>query len=255
LHKPHGHNAYPIRHRGIRTVLGEDQLAKLEGSTRRKTFRAGELIFMEGDVTTHSFIVVSGVLKLTKKHPDGERHIIGLMFPDDLLCGMFKPNQTCSAEAATDLELCAMPLALLSTLTAEAPGLERVLFRGALSELEGGHDWIMLLRGCTAYQRVAGFLRLIAKRGQAGESGAIHFSLPLSRAEIASFLGITIETVSRQMTQLRKRGVIELPVSRDSRDVIVPDLMVLSAHAERDMSAGGNPNGPGSGGGYSMQAA
>jgi CRP/FNR family transcriptional regulator, anaerobic regulatory protein len=255
LQKPHGQNAYPIRHRGIRTVLTEEQLRKLEGAARRKTFRAGELVFMEGDVTTHSFIVVSGVLKLTKVHPDGERHVISLMFQDDLLCGMFKPHQSCSAEAATDLELCAIPLEALSSLIVEAPGLERVLFRGALSELEAGHDWILLLRGCSAYQRVAGFLRLLAKRGQQDEGGSIHFSLPLSRAEIAGFLGITIETVSRQMTQMKKRGVIELPVSRDSREVIVPNLTLLSAHAERDIAGSGLAGLGGSAGTYSMEAA
>ena len=255
MQKVHGHNACPIRHRGIRTVLTEDQLRKLEGAARRKTFKAGEVIYMEGDITTHSFIVVSGALKLTKVHPDGERHVIGLMFPDDLLCGMFKSHQTCSAEAATDLELCAIPLEILSSLTAEAPGLERVLFRAALSELEGGHDWILLLRGCSAYQRVAGFLRLLAKRGQQSELGGVHFTLPLSRAEIASFLGITIETVSRQMTLMRKRGVIELPVSRDSREVIVPNLALMAAHAEHEQPAGssgafGHPAGD-----YSMEAA
>ena len=126
---------------------------------------------MEGDITTHSLIVLFGALKLAKVHPDGERHIIGLMFPDDLLCGTFKSHQTCSAEAATDVELCAIPLEILSNLCAEAPGLERVLFRAALSELEAGHDWIMLLRGCSAYQRVAGFLRLLAKRGQQDSAG------------------------------------------------------------------------------------
>ena len=178
------------------------------------------------------------------------------MFQDALLCGMFKPQQTCSAEAATDLELCAIPLEVLTGMTAEAPGLERVLFRGALAELETGHDWVMLLRGCSAYQRVAGFLRLLAKRGQQNEAGATQFSLPLSRAEIASFLGITIETVSRQMTLLRKRSVIELPVSRDSREVIVPNLTLLNAHAERDAAASGVAGFGGGAGGYSsMEAA
>ncbi len=255
MQKAHGHNACPIGHRGIRTVLTEDQLHKLEGVSRRKSFKAGELIFMEGDITTHSFIVLSGVLKLTKIHPDGERHVIGLMFPEDLLCGVFKSHQTCSAEAATGLELCAIPLETLSSLIAEAQGLERVLFRAALSELEGGHDWILLLRGCSAYQRVAGFLRLLAKRGQLDEAGGVRFTLPLSRAEIASFLGITIETVSRQMTLMKKRGVIELPASRDSRDVHVPNLALLATHAEREQSGNGSGGSGGSASAYSMEAA
>jgi len=255
LQKVHGYNAYPIRHRGIRSVLTEDQLRKLEGVARRKSFRAGEIIFMEGDITTHSYIVLSGALKLTKVHPDGERHITSLMFPEDLLCGTFKSHQTCSAEAASDVELCAIPLEILSNLCAEAPGLERVLFRAALSELEAGHDWIMLLRGCSAYQRVAGFLRLLAKRGQQDDAGCVRFTLPLSRAEIAGFLGITIETVSRQMTLMRKRTVIELPVSRDNREVLVPNLALLTAHAEREPSGNGAGLFGGHAGAYSMEAA
>ncbi len=238
-----------MRHRGVRSVLTDEQLRKLEGASRRKSCKAGEPIFNEGDKTTHSFIVISGALKLTKIHPDGERHIIGLMFPDDLLCGTFKPHQTCSAEAATDLVLCAMPLESVLSLCEEAPELERVLFRAALCELEASHDWMLLLRGCSAYQRVAGFLRLLAKRAHSGSSSnpeeAVRagFTLPLSRAEIAGFLGITIETVSRQMTLMRKTGVIELPASRDSREVIVPNLALLSAHAERDFPGGGRPCG------------
>ena len=168
---------------------------------------------------------------------------------------MFKSQQTCSAEAATDLELCAIPHEILSSLAAEALGLERVLFRAALSELEGGHDWILLLRGCSAYQRVAGFLGRVAEHAPQDEAGSVHFTLPLSRAEIASFLGITIETVSRQMTLMKKRGVIELPVSRDSREVIAPNLALLSAHAEREMPASGTGTLGNHAGAYSMQAA
>ncbi len=229
-------------------MLTDEQLRKLEGASRRKSFKAGEPIFNEGDRTTHSFIVTSGALKLTKLHPDGERHVIGLMFPDDLLCGTFKPNYTCSAEAATDLVLCAMPLDTVIGLFDEAPKLERVLFRAALCELEASHDWMLLLRGCSAYQRVAGFLRLLAKRAQPGSRSAgrehaagVRFTLPLSRAEIAGFLGITIETVSRQMTLMKKTAVIELPSSHDNREVIVRNLALLSAHAERDFSGGGCP--------------
>ncbi len=255
MQKVQGHNAYPIRHRGIRSVLSEDQLRRLESAARRKSFHAGELIFMEGDITTHSFIVLFGALKLAKVHPDGERHVIGLMFQDDLLCGTFKSHQTCSAEAATDLDLYAIPLEILTTLSAEAPGLERVLFRAALSELEGAHDWMLLLRGCSAYQRVAGFLRFLAKRGQQSAAGGVRFTLPLSRAEIASFLGITIETVSRQMTLMKKQTVIELPVSRDNREVIVPNVALLSAHAEHDPSGNAMGAFAGSARGYSMEAA
>jgi len=232
----HRRKPSPITHGGIRAALTQEQLIKLGTASCRRSFKAGEAIFTEGDNTTHSFIVLSGALKLTKIHPDGERHIIGLMFPDDLLCGAFKHRQTCSAEAATDLELCAMPQEAVLTLFGEAPDFERLLFRAAVSELESCRDWTLLLRGCSAYQRVTGFLRMLAKRiqpransGQHDGAAPLHFTLPLSRAEIAGFLGITIETVSRQLTLMKKQAVIELPCSRDSREVIVPNVWLLAA--------------------------
>jgi CRP/FNR family transcriptional regulator, anaerobic regulatory protein len=238
VQNPNIRNACSIGHRDIRAVLTDEQLHKLEGVSRWKSYRAGEPIFQEGDTTTHSFIVVAGALKLTRIHPGGERYVIGLMFTDDLLCRAFKPRHSCSAEAAVDLTLCAMPAGAVLSLCEEAPKLERVLFRAALSELEANHDCMLLLRGCSAYQRVAGFLSFLAVRSQPsgraalnGEGVQTRFTLPLSRAEIAGFLGITVETVCRQMTLMRKRGVIEL---RDNREVFVPNLGILSAHAERD---------------------
>lgn len=228
----------PIAHRGIRSALTGRQLSKLESASGQESFQAGELIFKEGDRPAHYFIVISGVLKLTKIDPDGERHIVALMFPGDLLCGTFQPRQTCSAEAATDLKVCAMALETIQDLLDEAPKFERVLLQAATHQLEACQEWMLLLRGCPAYQRVAGFLYLLGKRAQpridfAQQHGAVplRFTLPLSRAEIASFLGITVETVSRQMTLMRKHAVIELPPCRDYREVIVSDIWLLAEHA------------------------
>lgn len=235
-------HAASITHGGIRSALAGPQLLKLEAASRLRTFKAGEIIFSEGERATHSFIVLSGSLKLTKIHPDGERRIVGLMFPDDLLCGTFAPQRSCSAEAATDLELCAMPVETLSRLADEAPKLERVLFQAALAELEARHDWMLLPRGRSAYQRVAGFLRLLVKRAnpstgraQHGDAEPVRLTLPLSRAEIASFLDITLETVSRQLTVMKKTGIIEFS---SMRQVIVPDIWLLDAHAESGFHGG-----------------
>ncbi len=238
----------PIRHAGLRSALTDKQLRELETASFRKSFNAGQLIFKEGDKTTHSFIVMSGALKLSKIHPNGESHIIGLMFPDDLLCGTFKRRQTCSAEAATDLELCIIPHEAFLNLLEEAPKFERVLFRAALSELEACHDWMLLLRGCTAYQRVAGFLRLLAKRARPKDACAerddrhpVRFTLPLTRREIACLLDMTEETVSRQMSLMKKQAIIEL---RPTREVVVPDPGLLAADTESGFrGAGASSNG------------
>jgi CRP/FNR family transcriptional regulator, anaerobic regulatory protein len=219
----------------IRSALTGEQLRRLEAASCLKFLRAGELIFKEGDQATHSAIVTSGVIKLSKAHPNNERYIIGLMFSGDLLGGTLRLRRTFSAEAATDLELYATPLEACRELFREAPELERALFQVSLMELENRHDWMFLLRGCSANQRVARFLLLLAKRAQpladsvhGNELEPVHLPLPLTRGEIAGFLGLTIETVSRQMTSLKKRGVIELS---GSREVIVPNIGLLGAHA------------------------
>ncbi len=167
--------AAPIAHEGIRSALAEPQLHKLEAASQLRRLRGGERLFCEGDKVTHSFIVLSGTVKLTKTHPDGDPRVIGLLFAGDLLCGACGPLRTYSAEAGTDLELCAIPVEVTSRLAEEAPLLERVLFQAALAQLEARHDWMLLLRGASAFQRVAGFFRLLARQasprqcGQAGE--------------------------------------------------------------------------------------
>jgi CRP/FNR family transcriptional regulator len=234
--------AVSVAHEGIRSALTEPQLSKLEAASELRTLKAGELLFSEGDKATHSFAVLSGAVKLTKTHPDGESRIIGLMFEGDLLCGTCGPLRTCSAEAGTDLELCAIPVEATSRLAGEAPKLERVFFQAALAELEARHDWMLLLRGSTAFQRVAGFFRLLIKRacprGSGGRQGypePVHLTLPLSRAEIASFLDVTLETVSRQLTLMKKAGLIEFS---SMRQVTVPDIWLLAAHAESSFQGG-----------------
>jgi CRP/FNR family transcriptional regulator len=185
--------------------------------------------------------VTSGVLKLSKIHPDNRRYTVALLFSGDLLSGAFRPRQTCTVEAATKLELCVIPLEALFKLFKEAPELERALFRASVRELEACQDWALLLRGCSAYLRVAGLLLRLATRAQLsanpapGNGAPVCFPLPLSRGEIAGLLGITIETLSRQMTLMKKARVIEIS---GSRDVTVPDVALLAAQAASDASGG-----------------
>ena len=113
---------------------------------------------------------------------------------------------------------------------AEAPGLEHGLYAQALAELDEARDLLLTLGRKTARERVATFLLLIARHAPQDE-GARHggrtaFDLPLSRAEIADFLGLTIETVSRQITRLKTEGLIHVA---QNRRISVPDLEALAA--------------------------
>ena len=108
------------------------------------------------------------------------------------------------------------------------PALERRLMQQTLRELDEARDWMVTLGRKTAQEKVASFLYLIAMHADpaAEPVDGVSFELPLSRADIADFLGLTIETVSRQLTRLRQLGVISIT---NNRTVEVPELEALRA--------------------------
>lgn len=114
---------------------------------------------------------------------------------------------------------------------AEAPGLEHRLHEQTLKELDEARDWMLTLGRKTAQEKVASFLYLIASHVDPEEGMANEFDLPLSRADIAYYLGLTIETVSRQITKLRKDEVIRI---ENNRHVLVPVMERLKRCAGID---------------------
>jgi len=195
---------------------------------------AGQTILGEGEANTIFANIVSGVVKLTKTLDDGRQHIIGLLFASDFLGRAFRRDNPYFAEAATDVELCVFPAAGFEKLLPDHPGLEHRLFEFTLTELDACQEWMLLLARKKAEERVASFLLMIAKRvpnmgfPHAVKRGGIHFQLPLSRAEVSDCLGLTIETVSRQMTRLKTKGVIELI---NYREIVIPDVRALQEAA------------------------
>ncbi len=219
-----------IRHRAICDALGADEIQALNRLSRRRAVPAGQLILGEGEARTIFANIVSGVVKLTKTLDDGRQHIIGLLFASDFLGRAFRSDNPYFAEAATDVELCVFPTAGFERLLNEHPGLEHRLFQYTLTELDACQEWMLLLARKKAEERVASFLLMIAKRvpnlgcAQPERPNEVRFVLPLSRAEISDCLGLTIETVSRQITRLKTKGVIELV---NYREIVIPDVRRL----------------------------
>jgi CRP/FNR family transcriptional regulator, anaerobic regulatory protein len=223
-----------IRHKAICAALSAEDVGVLNRIARRRTVAAGQVILSEGEASTIFANIVSGVVKLTKTLDDGRQHIIGLLFPSDFLGRAFRADNPYFAEAATDVELCTFPAPGFEKLLPDRPGLERRLFQYTLRELDACQEWMLLLARKRAEERVASFLLMIAKRGpdmscpRLESPAAVRFLLPLSRAEISDCLGLTIETVSRQMTRLKTRGVIELI---NYREIVIPDMGALQRAA------------------------
>ncbi len=217
--------ACEARHRGICGALSEDELLQLSKHTSKRTAtRKQELIHEEDEVHTYSNIL-SGAVKLTKLMPDGRQQIVGLQFAPDFLGRPFLDESNVGAEVAVDVRLCSFPKDVIESMLKVNPGLENRLLRQVLRELDEARQWMLVLGRMTAKEKVASFLSLIADHIDPEHEGAsVAFELPLARAEIADYLGLTIETVSRQFTALRKDGVIRI---EGTRHIVVPDLDAL----------------------------
>jgi CRP/FNR family transcriptional regulator len=213
------------RHRGICGALSEEELLRLSNHTTKKSAaRKTELVHQEDEVRTYANIM-SGAVKLTKLMPDGRQQIVGLQFAPDFLGRPFVEESDFGAVVAVDVRLCTFPKEVLEQMLAESPDLENRLLRQVLKELDEARKWMLVLGRMTAKEKVASFLSLISDHlDPENEAEAIDFELPLSRAEIADYLGLTIETVSRQFTALRKDGLIDI---QGSRFIRVPDRDAL----------------------------
>lgn len=226
--------ACEARHQGICGALTPDELIRLSKHTSKHAYGSDEELAPTGDDVRRYSNILSGVVKLTRLLADGRQQIVGLQFAPDFLGRPFKSKSEVSAEAATDVTVCSFPKAVIEDMIDESPDLERKLHEQALTELDEARDWILTLGRKSATEKVASFLYLIASNidpeNKAGD-GPVCFELPLKRADIADFLGLTIETVSRQITKLRKTGTI---VVEHNRSVTVPDLRRLRDCCEVD---------------------
>ncbi|AJC82413.1 transcriptional activator FnrN (plasmid) [Rhizobium etli bv. phaseoli str. IE4803] len=211
------------RHGVVCGALSAGQLSELSRHSLRRKVDAGCEIIAQGSENSFYSNIMRGVVKLCRVMSDGRQQIVGLQFAPDFVGRPFVRESTLSAEAATDAEICVFPRNLLERMILETRELQRSLHAQALNELDAAREWMLTLGRRTAEEKVASLLHLIAAHAETATSTA--FDLPLSRAEIADFLGLTIETVSRQLTRLRKEGVIRI---ENIRHITVPDMDALA---------------------------
>jgi CRP/FNR family transcriptional regulator, anaerobic regulatory protein len=169
--------------------------------------RAGETLFSEGDDADGIYEVVGGMLRLYKLLPDGRRQITGFLGNGQILGLAPEGTHVYSAEAITDVTLCRYPRAGLDRLIDEVPGLARRLLAVTSHELRAAQDQMLLLGRKAAAEKVASFLLLMAD--QQGSDDEVE--VPMARSDIADYLGLTTETVSRTFTKLKVDGLISLP--------------------------------------------
>ena len=223
-----------VRNRAICAGLEPDELDALGQLGRKQRVTKGQTVVWEGDDSVVVANVIEGVLKVSMSISDGREQIVGLVFASDFIGRPFGQQNLYSVTALTDAELCIFPRSTFDSFARQHPELEHKLLRRTLTELDRAHEWMLLLGKKTATERIATLLlEMSARLGETGcsadKSDLDSFELPLDRQQMGDVLGLTIETVSRQLSLLKADGIINLP---DRRTVAIQDRVRL-----QDLSA------------------
>jgi CRP-like cAMP-binding protein len=184
-------------------------LATTLPQTAEALLKPGAYLYFEGDEVEWLYQVTSGVLRLTRVLADGRRQVIAFGYPGDIVgfpsSGVHHTD--CEALTATQLQ----PFRRSALESGEGdPKLHGELLQAALREISEMQDHFMMLGRKSASEKVASFLCVLAERFGTDLGAYQSVTLPMSRSDIADFLGLTTETVSRTFTQLRKAKIIAI---------------------------------------------
>jgi CRP/FNR family transcriptional regulator len=171
---------------------------------------AGQGFIDEGEPATCFFNITAGTAKLFKLLPDGRRQITGFVGPGQFLGLAVSDTYAFSAEAIDQVRFCRFPRAALRAVLDDFPQMEKRLLEVASNELVAAQEQMLLLGRKTARERLASFLLAQSRQGMPCGHSRQRFRLPMTRVDIADYLGLTIETVSRTLTRLRAEGLIDI---------------------------------------------
>jgi CRP/FNR family transcriptional regulator, nitrogen fixation regulation protein len=176
------------------------------------SYAQGEEIHGEGEPAIYGYRILTGVVRTFRVMPDGRRQVEGFHFPADVFSMELGTSYELSAEAVSDARILVMKRSLIDSLLDHDPGIARELLRWSYQTLARAREQMVLLGRKSASEKVASFL-LQLELTATGDAVAI----PMCRSDIADYLGLTVETVSRVLAQLERTEAIELPSSRKIR--------------------------------------
>ncbi len=207
--------ACSVREISVCGALERAELDSLSAIARPVEAKRRETIFLEGGSAQYLFNVTGGAVKIFKLALDGREQITGFLFPGDFLGLAHYDHYVYSAEAIVPTGLCRFPRGALEELCNKFPDFERRLLQNASNELAAAQDHMLLLGRRSANERVAAFLVTLSERaGRRGERGDV-VAHPMSRGDIAGYLGLVPESFSRALSRLKRLGVIEVPSERE----------------------------------------
>jgi len=229
----------PIRHRAVCARCDEDEQVTLDTMKYYRSYEAGQTVIWSGDRMDFVGSVVSGIASLTQTMEDGRTQMVGLLLPSDFVGRPGRERAPYDVVATTDLVMCCFRKKPFEKMMIETPHIAQRLLQMTLDELDAAREWMLLLGRKTAREKIASLIAIIARRDASlhldGSTGVMVLDLPLTRVAMADYLGLTLETVSRQISSLRRDGIIHL---QGKRHVTIPDFQKLLDEAGDDSDGG-----------------
>jgi CRP/FNR family transcriptional regulator, anaerobic regulatory protein len=189
---------------------------------------AREDLFLDGDEADHAFEVLDGIVCAYRILPEGERQIVAFYYPGDFLGYCCIGNHSYSAQALTTVRVRRIPRATLERTIQQKPDVAQRFLRIAGVELTATRDHLACLAAKSAAARIALFLLGLSRRNKILGQDPSHIRLPMTRTDIGDYLGLTIETVSRTLGRMKRKGLIEIPkpshvIIRDAASLKTPN--------------------------------
>jgi CRP/FNR family transcriptional regulator, nitrogen fixation regulation protein len=197
-------------------------------------FEVGQEVVGEGDPTESYYLVMRGMFRAVKFTRDGRRQVFAFYMPGDI-CGL-EPDAAhkLTIEAVDTAAMAILPRNACRVRMNDDPRLNAALFDGATRALTLSIDHMMMIGRSSAEERLAWFLIMLSARS--ADPDALVLDLAMQRQDIADYLGLTIETVSRTFTLFRDRGFLKLPRKRRV-EIVRPNALARLAAADRDATA------------------
>lgn len=211
--------------------LEPQELAKLSKIARCESFRNGEALFHEGDPATNVYNVTDGAIRLSSTLKNGRRQVVGFMFAGDFIGFSDRDTFPFTGEAVRGAKVCKFTRGDLTRAVSEFPKIEHRLLEMAGTDLASAQEHIIMLGQGSAAEKVSSFLLMLSKKTaqRGGAENPVH--LPMTREDIADYLGLAFETVSRCFTRLENEGLIEI---ESTRVVRIKDFEALADYSDED---------------------
>ncbi|MFC5437089.1 cyclic nucleotide-binding domain-containing protein [Rhodanobacter umsongensis] len=213
--------------------IGVADLQRLDATVKdKRMLDRGAMLYREGDKFDALYVVRSGSLKTFVQNEAGDVQILAFHLPGEIIGfdALASDRHVSQAEALERSSVCELPYAKLQQVASEVPALHRQLMRVISREVVEEHRHLVMMGRQQAQEQLATFLRSLADRYQRLQRDSTALNLPMSRYDIANYLGLVVETVSRLFSRMEEMGVLE--VNRKSVRVLRPDLLAGLCRAD-----------------------